>query len=63
MTDTTCKKCGHSCHCVLDKREHRLLSDCICAECKCQQDRNEDASYENNSGLVIDDTDGCESCQ
>ena len=53
MIDRACEKCGHACHCVLDKREHRLLSDCICAECKCQQDRNEDASYENNGKGIL----------
>jgi hypothetical protein len=51
MKINDCTKCGHICHCVLDKKEHRLLSECICGECKCQ-DRNEDASYENNSSLI-----------
>ena len=28
-----------------------------------EQERAEQSTYENNGGLVIDDTDECESCQ
>ena len=30
---------------------------------KLEQERAEQATYENNGGLVIDDTNECESCQ
>ena len=62
----TCKKCGHSCHCSLDKREHKIIVDCDCDNCEClqdQKDRANDLTYESNGGLVIDDTNECESCQ
>ncbi len=45
--------------------------ECKCENCKCENKRTyknhkewaTDMSYENNGGLVIDDTDECESCQ
>tara|TARA_Y100001963_G_C6478964_1_gene308041 strand:- start:16 stop:171 length:156 start_codon:yes stop_codon:yes gene_type:complete len=38
---------------------------CVCDNCACKngKDRAEDSTYENNGGLVIDDTEECESCQ
>jgi len=44
---------------------------CACENCKCGKKRTyktrkewaNDMSYENNGGLVIDDTGECESCQ
>jgi len=62
MGQKNCKKCGHLCHCVADHKE------CGCKECGCgsrelEQEEAEQATYENNGGLVIDDTGECESCQ
>jgi hypothetical protein len=64
---TTCKKCGHICHCVSGS-DHKLL-ECNCESCACSAADNkhiaENKTYENevSGGLVIDDTDECESCQ
>ena len=60
MTERFCKKCNHLCHCI--EADH---SDCKCENCECKkgQEKAEDLSYENNGGLVIDDTGECESCQ
>ena len=57
MEERFCKKCNHLCHCI--EADHE---GCKCDGCECNQ-RSEDASYENNGGLVIDDTGECESCQ
>ena len=66
---TKCKNCNCNCHC--DSAMH-LPEDsldkggaCVCDNCECKngQDKTEDSSYENNGGLVIDDTGECESCQ
>ena len=57
MTEQFCKKCNHPCHCI--EADH---SDCKCDGCECNS-REEDQSFENNGGLVIDDTGECESCQ
>ena len=47
-----CKKCcGIDCQCK-NKTNQEL-----------EQERAEQATYENNGGLVIDDTGECESCQ
>ena len=70
-----CKNCQCDCHC--DSGMH-LPEDnldkggaCVCDNCKCDSKRTyknhkewaTDMSYENNGGLVIDDTGECESCQ
>ena len=66
---TKCKNCHCNCHC---DNEMHLPEDsldkggaCVCDNCECKkgQDKAEDSSYENNGGLVIDDTGECESCQ
>jgi len=66
---TKCKNCNCNCHC--DSAMH-LPEDsldkggaCVCDTCECKnvQDKAEDSSYENNGGLIIDDTEECESCQ
>ena len=57
MTEKFCKKCNHLCHCV--EADHEV---CKCENCECNG-REEDQSFENNGGLVIDDTGECESCQ
>tara|TARA_B100001123_G_scaffold379544_1_gene448559 strand:- start:176 stop:331 length:156 start_codon:yes stop_codon:yes gene_type:complete len=38
---------------------------CVCDNCECKNGKNraEDSTYENNGGVVIDDTGECESCQ
>ena len=48
MTEKPCKKCGHLCHCI--EADHE---GCTCANCECKEPE----------GLVVDDTNECESCQ
>ena len=48
MNDKICKKCGHLCHCIEADHER-----CTCANCECKEPE----------GLVVDDTNECESCQ
>ena len=55
--DRTCKKCGHLCHCI--EADHE---GCKCTGCDCDSGRAEQATYE-GGGVVIDDTNECESCQ
>ena len=57
MTEKFCKKCNHLCHCV--EADHE---GCKCEGCDCGS-RAEDLSFENDGGLVIDDTGECESWQ
>ena len=57
MVERFCKKCNHLCHCI--EADH---ADCKCENCECGQ-KNEDKTYETSGGLVIDDTNECESCQ
>ena len=57
MMDRTCKKCGHLCHCL--EADHE---SCKCSGCDCTSSRAEQATYE-GGGVVIDDTNECESCQ
>ena len=52
-----CKKCNHLCHCM--EADHEK---CKCDGCDCNG-REKDRSFENEGGLVIDDTGECESCQ
>ena len=54
MTERYCKKCNKMCHCPNAEGE--------CTNCECNS-RAEDKSFENEGGLVIDDTGECESCQ
>jgi len=55
--DRTCKKCNHLCHCI--EADHE---GCKCTGCDCDSGRAEQATYE-GGGVVIDDTNECESCQ
>jgi|TARA_R100000656_G_scaffold99176_1_gene71968 hypothetical protein len=64
MSDRTCKKCKHLCHCI--EADHE---GCKCDGCECSskeyfkhQDKAEDLSYESN-GVIVDDTNECEGCQ
>ena len=57
MTERFCKKCNHLCHCV--EADHE---GCKCDSCECNT-KAEDRSFENEGGLVVDDTGECESCQ
>ena len=57
MTERFCKKCNHLCHCV--EADHQ---GCKCDSCECNT-KAEDKSFENEGGVVIDDTGECESCQ
>jgi hypothetical protein len=54
MTERWCKKCNKMCHCPNAEGE--------CNNCDCNG-REEDSTFENNGGLIIDDTGECESCQ
>ena len=59
-----CNKCFHPCHCEEDKSLHAdIYGVCTCENCNCEKKKSEDASFENNGGLVIDDTNECEGCQ
>ena len=58
MTEKTCKKCGHLCHCI--EADHE---GCDCSGCGCEKSKAEDLSYENNGCVVIDSTNDCEGCQ
>ena len=55
--DRTCKKCNHLCHCI--EADHE---GCKCTGCDCNGGKAEDSTYE-GGGVVIDDTNECESCQ
>jgi hypothetical protein len=59
-----CKNCHHDCHCDGDLHAD-AYGICTCEDCECKkgQDKAEDKSFENEGGLVIDDTGECESCQ
>ena len=49
-----CKKCHCDCHCKDDLHAHHYDGDlCTCDKCSCKEPE----------GLVIDDTNECESCQ
>jgi len=54
MTERFCKKCNKMCHCPDAEGE--------CTNCECNS-RAEDKSFENEGGLIVDDTGECESCQ
>ena len=55
-----CKNCSHDCHC--DEELHAdVYGTCACKNCECKNKK--DKSFENEGGLVIDDTGECESCQ
>ena len=61
-----CKNCHCDCHCKEALHGHHYDGDlCTCDNCACKNNKNraEDSTYENNGGLVIDDTEECESCQ
>ena len=47
-----CKKCG-GINCQCKNKINKEL----------EQEKAEQSTYENNGGIVIDDTDECESCQ
>ena len=55
MTERWCKKCNKMCHCTNAEKGE-------CTNCECNG-REEDSTYENNGGLVVDDTGECEGCQ
>ena len=54
MTERYCKKCNKMCHCTNAENDE-------CKNCDCNG-REEDSTYE-GGGVVIDDTQECESCQ
>ncbi len=62
-----CNKCRCNCHCKDILHGHHYDGDlCTCDKCNCKDEdkhKAEDLSYENNGGIIIDDTDECESCQ
>jgi hypothetical protein len=53
MSKLTCKKCYHDCHCDGDLHAD-AYGVCTCETCKCGG---------GSEGMVIDDTEECESCQ
>ena len=55
MTERCCKKCNKMCHCTQAGSEEE------CTNCDCGS-REEDSTYE-GGGVVVDDTQECESCQ
>ena len=58
-----CKKCGGT-NCICKKSIHELATaNPNKSYNTLEQMRQEDLSYESNGGLVIDDTNECESCQ
>ena len=60
---TICKKCGGN-KCTCKKSIHELAKENPNKTYnELDQMRQEDQSFENNGGLVIDDTGECESCQ
>ena len=59
-----CKKCHCDCHCDGDLHTHHYDGDvCTCDNCNCERGTAQDKTYENEGGLVVDDTNECESCQ
>lgn len=58
-----CKNCNCVCHCSL-KEHSDMYGVCACTACNCSS-KAEDSTYENetNAGIVVDDTNECESCQ
>ena len=60
---TICKKCGGN-KCTCKKSIHELAkANPNKTYSQLEKMRDEDLSYENNGGLIIDDTNECESCQ
>ena len=57
-----CKNCNCDCHCNVSGHSDNK-GVCACGQCSCKQGKAEDLTYENNGGVVIDDTGECESCQ
>ncbi len=69
-----CKRCSHLCHCIEADHEGCKCIGCNCPKAnvwnyeedvvadKYEKDRENDLSFENN-GIVIDDSNDCESCQ
>ena len=65
-------KCKN-CHCKESLHGHHYDGDlCTCDNCECNKSKRmykkhkewgTDMSYENNGGIVVDDTGECESCQ
>jgi len=62
-----CTKCHCDCHCEDGLHTHHYDGDlCTCDKCECKDNNKfkaRDLSDENNDGIIIDDTDECESCQ
>ncbi len=58
----TCNKCNKPCHCYGSTSE-LINNKQYCESCNCEKSKAQDLSFENNGGLVIDDTGECESCQ
>ena len=68
MTHKKCNKCHCNCHCKDGGlHSHHYDGDlCTCDKCNCKdgdKHRADDLSYENNGGIIKNDTDECESCQ
>ena len=64
MGKKTCTNCHCNCHCGEPLHSHHYDKDlCTCDNSVCSSTKAEDSTYENNGGVVIDDTNECESCQ
>ena len=64
MGKKTCTNCHCNCHCGEPLHSHHYDKDlCTCDNCVCSSTKAEDSTYENNGGVVIDDTNECEWCQ
>jgi len=61
-----CGKCHCDCHCDNEFHNHHWDGEpCTCDKCECKATA-EDKTYETShviSGVVVDDTGECESCQ
>ena len=63
MTNKTCKKC-RTLNCDCSKSIHELAkANPDKSYHELEQEKAEQSTYENNGGLVIDDSNECESCQ
>ena len=36
----TCNKCEHICHCMAPPDEHKMIVECDCENCECNEKEN-----------------------
>jgi len=56
MTKMKCKNCNCDCHCDGDLHAD-VYGVCTCDNCECRKVKDEP------EGLIVDDTEECETCQ